>query len=120
MPAAYSVDLRKRALALMEERSLKRQEIARLLNIGESTLYSWQSRKTKGLGIAPLPHTGGVASELDRSVLAELVAAQNDLTLEEYANAYAERTGRRFHPDHLCRVLGQMRLRRKSQSAPRR
>ncbi len=120
MPAAYSLDLRERALALMEEGFLKREEIAQLLRVGESTLYTWQSRRAKGLGVAPLPHGGGVASQLDRSVLAGLVAEQNDLTLEEYASAYAERTGRRYHPDHLCRVLGQMRLRRKSQSAPRR
>lgn len=119
MPAAYSLDLRERAVALMEEGTLKREEIAALLRVGVATLYSWQSRKRTGKGLAPGPHGGGVVSQLDRDVLGELAAAQNDLTLQEYADAYAARTGRRFHPDYLCRVLAQMKQRRKSQNASR-
>lgn len=120
MPAAYSLDLRERAIALMEDGYLKREEIAELLRVSVNTLYSWQSRVRSGIGLAPLPHGGGVASQLDKDVLGELVATQNDLTLEEYADAYAQRTRRRFDPDYLCRVLGQMKQRRKSQNAPRR
>lgn len=113
------MDLRERAVALLEAGTLKRGEIAGLLLVSESTLYSWQRRKRSGDGIAPLPHAGGRTSELDGSVLAELVAAENDLTLEEYVQRYEARTGRRYDLTYICRVLGQMKQRRKSQNPSR-
>ncbi len=120
MPAAYSQDLRDRALALMEAGTRTRAEVSQLLQIGESTLYEWQARKRAGHSTAPLPHGGGKVSDLDREQLAAIVAAENDLTLQEYAERYAARTGRRFDSSYLCRVLRQLKLPRKSQSAHRR
>lgn len=119
MSTAYSMDLRARAITLLEAGELTREEISELLQISESTLYDWWSRHRNGVGIAPLPHAGGRTSELDRAVLAEVVARQNDLTLDEYADAYAVRTGRRYDRTYICRVLGQMKQRRKSQNPSR-
>lgn len=43
----YSVDLRKKAISLVEKGKLK-SEVAELLEIGIATLYRWLKRKAKG------------------------------------------------------------------------
>jgi transposase len=113
MPGPYSLDLRQRVLAACDEGKMTRGEISDLYEVGESAIYEWlQRRRTTG-SFAPKPHTGGAASELDEAVLSELVEAENDRTLEEYAAAYAERTGRRYSISQICRGLKSVRLRRK-------
>jgi transposase len=113
MPGSYSLDLRQRVIEACDEGRLTRGEISDIYDVGESTIYEWlQLRRTTG-SFAPKPHTGGRASELDTGVLSELVEAENDRTLEEYAAGYAERTGRRYSISHICRGLKSVRLRRK-------
>lgn len=96
---------------------MKRHEIAELYNVGESTIYEWLKLRGETNSLAPKPHTGGRPSELDVALLDELVAAENDRTLAEYATAYAGRNGRRYSISHLCRGLKQARLRRKKNAA---
>ena len=120
MPDPYSLDLRKRVVAACDEGRLKRHEIAALYNVGESTIYEWLKLRATANSLAPKPHTGGRPSELDRAVLDELVAAENDRTLAEYATAYAGRTGRRYSIAQICRGLQQARLRRKKNTASQR
>jgi transposase len=117
MPDPYSLDLRQRVIAACDEGRLKRREIAELYNVGESTIYEWLKLRRTVSSLAPRPHTGGRTSELDVAVLNELVEAENDLTLAEYATAYAGRTGRLYSISHLCRGLKSIRLRRKKNSA---
>jgi transposase len=113
MPGPYSLDLRQRVVAACDEGRLTRSEISDLYEVGESAIYEWlQRRRTTG-SIASRPHTGGAASELNEAVLSELVAAQNDRTLAEYAAGYAERTGRLYSVSQICRGLKSVRLRRK-------
>ena len=120
MPGPYSLDLRERVVAACEEGTLTRAEIAQTYQIAESTLYEWLQlwRETKSL--APQPHKGGRISELRTPVLAEMFAACNDHTLEEYATGYAERTGRRYSLSTICRGLGSLRLRRKKNAPSQR
>lgn len=113
MPGPYSVDLRERVIVACEEDRLTRHEIAELYKVGESTIYEWLQRWRTTGSFAPKPHTGGTASELDSGVLTELVDAENDRTLAEYAARYAERTGRLYSISHICRGLKSVRLRRK-------
>ena len=113
MPGPYSLDLRQRVIAACEEDKLSRREIADLYDVGESTIYEWLQRWRTTGSFAPKPHTGGTASELDTGVLTELMDAQNDRTLAEYAAGYAERTGRHYSISHICRGLKSVRLRRK-------
>lgn len=117
MPGPYSLDLRQRVIAACDERRMKRREIAKLYNVGESTMYEWLKLRGETNSLAPKPHTGGRPSELDVALLDELVEAENDRTLAEYATAYAGRTGRRYSISHLCRGLKQARLRRKKNAA---
>lgn len=120
MPGPYSLDLRQRVIAACDEGRLKRHEIAALYHVGESTIYEWLKLRETTSSLVPKPHTGGRSSELDAAVLDELVAAENDRTLAEYATAYAGRTGRRYSLAHICRGLKQARLRRKKNAASQR
>jgi transposase len=120
MPVPYSLDLRQRVITACDEGRLKRHEIADLYNVGESTIYEWLNLRETTSSLAPKPHTGGRSSALDVGVLDELVTAENDRTLAEYAAAYAGRTGRRYSIAQICRGLKQARLRRKKNATSQR
>ena len=120
MPGPYSLDLRKRVIAACDEGTLSRREIALLYHVGESTIYEWLQRRRTTNSLAPLPHTGGAVSGLDAAVLQELVAAENDRTLAEYAAEYAGRTGRLYSISRICRGLKSLRLARKKNAASQR
>ena len=120
MPVPYSLDLRQRVITACDEGRLKRREIAELYSVGESTIYEWLKLRETANSLAPKAHTGGRSSELDTVVLDELVEAENDRTLAEYAAAYAGRTGRRYSIAQICRGLQQARLRRKKNAASQR
>ena len=117
MPGPYSMDLRQRVIVACDEGRMSRREIAELYDVGESTIYTWLTLRQATNSLAPRPHTGGRPAELDAAVLDELVEAENDRTLAEYAAAYAGRTGRLYSISHLCRGLKRARLRRKKNAA---
>lgn len=113
MPSPYSVDLRERVVAACEEGVLPRSEIARQFRIAESTLYEWLKIKRETGSLDARPHAGGPVSELDPAVLTQIVQAENDGTLAEYAASYAEWTGRLYSSSRICRALKALRLPRK-------
>lgn len=120
MPRAYSNDLRERVVAACEADTQTNGEIAVQFQISESTLYDWLRRKRTCGSVAPAPHAGGTRSHLDRAVLRELVEAKNDATLAEYADAYEQRTGRRYSIPRICTALKELKLSRKGRRyAPR-
>jgi transposase len=114
------MDLRQRVIAACDEGQMRRHEIAALYHVGESTIYEWLNLREATQSLAPKPPTGGRPSELDAAVLDELVEAENDRTLAEYAAAYAKRTGRLYSISHFCRGLQRARLRRKKNAASQR
>jgi putative transposase len=120
MPDSYSLDLRQRVIAACDEGRLSRREIAELYDVGESTIYVWLKLRRDTSKLVAKPHTGGRRSELNPAVLDELVEAENDRTLAEYAATYAAQTGRHYSISHLCRGLKQARLRRKKNAASQR
>jgi transposase len=123
MPRPYSTDLRQRALRACERsRRLSRARIAALFEVGETTLYRWQQQARQEGRREAKPPAGGPAPRLDGAALdalRTLVAAANALTLAEYADRLAERTGVRVSGPTLCRALRQLGLVRKKPSAPR-
>jgi transposase len=116
MPRPYSSDLRERVLLACERGRVSRAKIAAQFRVGESTVYRWlQAWRLEGRGEAK-PHAGGPAARLDQAALGklrELVAAANDLTLEEYAARLAQRTGLRVSAATVCRALKRLGLARK-------
>jgi transposase len=120
MPRAYSMDLRERVVAACARGELTREQVAQQFGIAEATLYEWLTRARACGSPAPKPHAGGKQSGLDRQILRDLVEQQNDAKLEEYAQAYEEKTGRRYSVSLFCRVLQEMKLSRKGRRyAPR-
>jgi transposase len=120
MPSAYSLDLRSRVIAACEAGELTRAQVARRFDVAEATLYDWLHRwRTEG-ALGPRKQRRGQPSALDFGVLRELVEENNDRTLAEYAQAYEERTGRRYGVPRICTALKELRLSRKERRyAPR-
>ena len=84
MAKGYSMDLRARVVALVEEGE-SRREAARVLGIGVATAIRWLERWETTGSVAALPGTGHCHSPLEahRQWLLDLVAREPDLTLEE-------------------------------------
>jgi transposase len=122
MARPYSTDLRQRALRACEDGRLSRAQIAALFGLGETTLYRWQQQARAEGRREAKPHRGGPPPRLDaaaRDALRALVAGTNALTLAEYADALAERTGVRVSVPTLCQTLKRLGLVRKKPSARR-
>lgn len=122
MAAAYSLDLRERAVRAAEEEAMTRGEVARQFNISEATLYVWIRRKKKEGTLAPRPHGGGQPPKLDAQgmrALAEMVEEKNDRTLEEYQHEVQERLGVQMSITSVHRALEKLRRPRKKDVARR-
>jgi len=84
MAKGYSMDLRARVVALVEEGE-SRREAARVLGIGVATATRWLERWETTGSVAAFPGTGHCHSPLEahRQWLLDPVAREPDLTLEE-------------------------------------
>jgi transposase len=84
MAKGYSMDLRERAVAMVEEGE-SRREAARLLNLAPSTAVRWLGQWHRTGSVAAKPGTGHSRSPLKAHAewLLELVEKEPDLTLEE-------------------------------------
>jgi transposase len=83
---AYSLDLRQRIVDAVEKGDRPKREIAEIFGIHESFIYKLLRQKRERGEIAPLPHGGGAEAILKEEhlmLLADLVAASSDATLEE-------------------------------------
>ena len=115
----YSLDLRQRVLAAVDERKLTRPQIAELFKVSTSWIRSLVQRRRQTGSIEPLPHRGGPKPKLDEAHLkrlAELVKEKSDATLPEYRG----RLGVTASAMTICRALKRLRLPlKKSPSGPR-
>jgi transposase len=84
MGKGYSLDVRVRAIELVEEGESAR-ETARILGVGASSTIRWVDRFAVTGSVAAKPMTGHCRSPLEafKDWLLDLVAAEPDLTLEE-------------------------------------
>lgn len=78
---AYSLDLREKAILLLEK-GKSNTEVAELLEIGIATLYRWQKKKAAGESLKP-GKNGSFIRKIDPQMLAEYVAKHPDHTLAE-------------------------------------
>jgi transposase len=130
MPRPYSADLRRAALRACARNDGPRRRIARRYGIGESTLYGWPRQEREEDRRGPKPHAGGRPRTIDaegegegegegEAALRELVAADNDATLAEYAVAFEAHTGQKVSPPMVCKALKRLGLgRKKRRSGP--
>ena len=117
MPRPYSADLRGCALRASARGDGTRERIARRVGIAESTLYGWlRQEREEDRRRAAKPHAGGRSRVIDaggETVLKELVAADNDATLAEYAAAFTARAGHAVSGPMVCKALKRLWLGRK-------
>jgi transposase len=116
MPRPYSADLRRCALRACARGDGTRERIARRFAIGESTLYGWLKQEREEDRRRARPHAGGRSRVIDaegETVLKELVAADNDATLAEYAAAFTARAGHAVSGPMVCKALERLGLGRK-------
>lgn len=93
MSRAYSLDLRERVIAAVEEGSSARGA-AEQFSVSASTAIKWQQRLRRTGSVAPSPRPKNSGSKLNaqKDWLLEIVRAQPDLTLEEIKERLAERS----------------------------
>ena len=120
MPRPYSADLRRAALRACARGEGTRRRIARRCGVAESTLYDWLRQEREEDRRRPKSHAGGRPRAVDgggEAVLRELVAADNDATLAEYAATFEARTGRKVSVPAVCKALKRLGLGRKKRRA---
>jgi transposase len=108
MGRPYSTDLRERVLRACETGEESQAVIARRFEISESAVGSWLRHWHQEGRRVPKPHGRGFRSILDEddgAVLRSLVRDRNDATLQEYADAFMEKTGQEVSESSLCRAL---------------
>lgn len=103
-----STDLRERVLQACESGEESQAAIARRFKISESAVGSWLRQLSQEGRREPKPHGRGFRSILDdddAAVLRSLVQEKNDATLEDYAQAFQDRTGEEISGSSISRAL---------------
>ena len=116
MPRPYSADPRGCALRACARGDGPRRRIARRFGVAESTLYGWLKQEREEDRRRAKPHAGGRSRVIDadgEAVLRDLVAADNDATLAEYAAAFTARAGHAVSGPMVCKALKRLGLARK-------
>lgn len=120
MSRAYSLDLRKRAVALVAS-GQSRRAVARLLQLGESSVIRWTQRQASTGDCAAKPRGGKQPVLLldQREWLLARITAVPDLTVRALRAELAAR-GTRVSLDTVWRFLRDERLTFKKKLARRR
>ncbi len=122
MPQPYSPDLRERVLVACERGDGSQIEIARRFQVCPAPVSNWRRQARDENRRAPKPHSGGVPSRLDATVLGVLrqrVREDNDALLREYRARLAERTGVTVCLAVICEALKRLKLRPKKRPSGR-
>src|SRR5512143_1993305 len=111
----YSLDLRARVAAAVDEHEDSQPEIARRFRVSPSFITRLLRRRRLTGSVAPEPHGGGHPPALDhagREKLRQLVREQPDATLEELATRVGVPCGRMA----IFRTLRKLKITRKKKS----
>jgi putative transposase len=92
MAAPYSEDLRERAVALVDG-GMSRRQVAKLLELGASTVIKWMKLRRETGGVAAKAMGGDRRSRLtaQREFLLKRAVEEPDMTLEELRAELKER-----------------------------
>jgi transposase len=111
----YSMDLRERIAAAVDQHESSIRQIARTFRVDPSTITRWLRRRREAGTLEPRPHGGGpppALDEGDRRRLDELVRDQPDATLEQLR----QQGGFQCSPTTIWRALRRRRLSFKKKS----
>lgn len=106
---AYSLDMRQRALELLEEGKTK-TEVSEILGVGRSSLLRWEKRASKGELAAIYPKVRG-GFRVDDEKLKAYVAKHPDAYQSEIAEAIDAKE------NTVCKALKRLNISRKKNSA---
>ena len=112
----YPLELRQRIVEAVDEQLGTIEEIASLFQVHSSYIYKLLRQRRERHDLAPLPHGGGASAKLeaeDRRVLAELVAAQPDATLDELRQGVKQKKRVHVSLSTIWRWLAELALTRK-------
>jgi transposase len=115
---AYSMDLRERVIASLDEGESS-LEVAARLGVHDSWVRKLRRRRDRTGTIAPAPHGGGRERKLDprcEQALRAALDARNDATLEELRQALAN-NGKHVSITSVWRALARLGITLKKNSA---
>ena len=119
----YSNDLRRKIVAAYEGTDYSQRAVAALFGVSPATVRNLVRRKRETGSADALPHSGGKAASLDKTVRTFVQAEvkhTNDVTLEELVQRVERKHKKRVSLSTMCRVLQSLGLpRKKSRSTPR-
>src|ERR1700690_1069935 len=104
----YSLDLRKRVLAVVDEGKMTHWEVSLLFKVCPSWIRRLLQRRRETGEIAAKPHNGGRSCKLNdeqRQHLALLVSQQPDATVTELAELLQRDRGVQVSRATICREL---------------
>jgi transposase len=104
---AYSLDFRKRVLAMCD-RGRSTREVARVLLVSESWVRRLKQRRREDGSIAPRPAGGPRRDHFDSVRLSQLerwLHKEPDATLERLRSRAVEEMGLRCSPMAVCRAV---------------
>jgi transposase len=119
MPKAYSIDLRRKAVAAYENEEGTLSEIAAIFSIGRTSLVDYLKRKRKTGDVLPTKYVPGPKTTITTKGLAYIrwvVEHKPDIILAEICKKYLSRFKKKVSPSMICRALKKMGLRRKKKS----
>lgn len=93
---AYSIDLRQRVLAKVDEGKMTKWDISLLFQVSPSWIRGLLKKRREGQCLLPKPRSGGTDPKMDVAAdqkLRELVAQQPDATLDELSALLAQAGG---------------------------
>jgi putative transposase len=112
---SYSLDLREKVLNAVLDQGVSQLEVARTFGISRQFISELLRRRRSGQSIAAKPR-GGTTPKLlpeHEPVLRQLVAEQNDRTIEELRLLLVERGGPALSRSTMGRALLRLKLPRK-------
>jgi transposase len=116
---AYSLDFRKKITDTYFKEELSQRKLAKRFGVALSFVEKLLKQQRETGDLAPKPHGGGRTPKLNAAQLAlvaALVEADNDATLEELCEQLQQRTTITLSRSTMGRILQQLKLTRKKKT----
>lgn len=116
---AYSTDLRRKIVETKQKTQESNQQIAERFQVSYSFVRRLLKRYESTGSVEPSPHGGGKALKLNSQqidVVSQLVAEDNDATLQQLCARTEEKTGLIVSVPTMCRLLQRLELTRKKKT----
>jgi len=113
---AYSLDLRERVIAVYQEGKSSMEAVAERFAVSRSWVNNLVQRQKQTGSVAAKPHGGGAVAKVTAThypIIEAIIDGQNDLTLLEISQKFAEKTGILVSQSTICRALQEIELTRK-------